>query len=109
MDMKQSTTWYVFEGLRSIPGSMFLFPGSVFVNIMEKRVNRFSWNFHGIQSSRRGASVSNITVKSMSAFSEYIVYDTRTNLEHAGDDRFEALDTGFFTLFYGSVFVGNKG
>ena len=29
------------------PGSIYLFPGSVFVcNIMEKRVNRFSWKFY---------------------------------------------------------------
>ena len=29
------------------PGSIYLFPGSVFVcNIMEKRVNGFSWNFY---------------------------------------------------------------
>ena len=28
------------------PGSIYLFPGSVFVcNIMEKRANGFSWNF----------------------------------------------------------------
>ena len=30
-----------------IPGSIYLFPGSVFVcNIMEKRMNGFSWNLH---------------------------------------------------------------
>ena len=40
-------------------------------------------------------------------FSGYVGYDTRTNLEHFGDDRFYLLDTEFLFLFSGSVFVGN--
>ena len=40
-------------------------------------------------------------------FSWYVGYDTRNNLEHFGDDRFNHSDTWFFFLFSGSVFVGN--
>ena len=73
-------------------GSILLFSWSVFVyNIMEKRVNGFSWNFHdmsgtiqgviiwtisrmtrlfhGLTSRRGGVSVSNITVKWIKRFS----------------------------------------
>ena len=74
------------------PGSLFLFPGMVFVsNVMEKRVSGFSWNFHdtsrtsqeiiietvsglprlfhGLTSRHHSVSVGNITVKWMSRFS----------------------------------------
>ena len=40
-------------------------------------------------------------------FSGYVSYDTRNNLEHFWDDRFNPLGIGFPFLFSGSVFVGN--
>ena len=33
-------------------------------------------------------------------FSGYVGYDTRNNLEHFGDDRFNPLDTGFLFFYF---------
>ena len=92
------------------PGSIYLSPGSVFVyNIMEKRMNRFSWNFYETSGmtqeivSRFHTWLERLTVSHL----EYVAYGIRKNLDHLGDDRFNPLDTGLFFLFVGSVFVGN--
>ena len=41
-------------------------------------------------------------------FSGYFGYDTRNNLEHFGDDRFNPLDTGFFFLSPGSCLLATS-
>ena len=102
-------TWNNLEHFRDVtvnplnPGSIYIFPGSVFVcNIMEKRVSRFPWFFmkcqarHQKKIARRfhtcldcftvshqgtpGVFVSMFVSMIFMKFSGYVDFDTRNNL-----------------------------
>ena len=131
-DMTEEAIWNIFGMLRLTYESWVDLSISwirVFCNIMEKRVNGFSWFFyetsgmtqkiinltvsyllrlfHGLPSRRPGVFVSNTTVKSMSGFSwnfqDMLAVTQKNNLEHFGDDRFNPLGTGFRFPFSESV------
>ena len=96
-------------------GSILIFSGSVFVsNIMGKRLNGFSSNFHDMSGTTQEVTIY-IVLRLNRLFlglqfrhgDMSVNYDMRNNLEHFGDYAFNFLNTGSIFLFSGSVFVTN--